>query len=328
MSAVPLLLLAGPGSAKRRDLLAGHLTTDWRIETVVPAEDPTRLAEIAPQATAIVGGPLPKPWPRLDRLKLYHVPYTGLDELDVEMLPPGVILCNTFEHESTIAEYVLLAMLEWEIRLGDTHRRFREKSWDGIGAANGPVHGEVRGKRLGIIGYGHIGREVARRAAAFDMTVAAVTRTERPAPAPLRWLGGMDRMHDLLRESDYVLVTAPLTPETENLIDDAALAAMPPHGVIINVGRGPVIDQHALYAALKEKRIGGAVIDVWYNYPTKDEPNRPPGDHPFAELDNIIMTPHNSAWTGEMIERRWRFVAGQLDRFARGEELENIALRT
>ena len=92
-----------------------------------------------------------------------------------------------------------------------------------------------------------------------------------------------------------------------------------PGEFIVNVGRGPIINEDALYHALSTGQSGGGAIDVWYNYPSKDDPNPWPSKHPMQELDNLIMTPHNSGWTQEQIDRRWTFVAANLDRLARGE---------
>jgi phosphoglycerate dehydrogenase-like enzyme len=92
-----------------------------------------------------------------------------------------------------------------------------------------------------------------------------------------------------------------------------------PKRFIVNVGRGPIIDEDALYEALSSKRIGGGAIDVWYQYPSKDDPSPWPSKHPMQELDNLIISPHNSGWTQEQIDRRWRFVASNINRLARGE---------
>ncbi len=165
---------------------------------------------------------------------------------------------------------------------------------------------------------------MARRAHAFGMQCIAVTRTARPAPEPLEWLGVMDDLDRLLAASDYVLLALPLADDTHGLIDDARFAGMKPDAVIINVGRGLVIDEGALYRALAERRIGGAVIDVWYDYPDGDAPNQMPSRYPFQDLDNIIMTPHCSSHSEAARLRRWTSIAANVDRLARGEVLRNI----
>ncbi|MEC9347331.1 MAG: 2-hydroxyacid dehydrogenase [Pseudomonadota bacterium] len=325
----PMVLLAGHVSRGREGLLKQWLTTGWRIESCDPARDMAAFERLAPEATAIVGGPLRRPWPALPKLKLYQIPYTGHDFIAPDHLPVTAVLCNTYEHETAIAEYILLAMLEWQIRLARIDADFRVNGWSSRSPAEGPVHGEVLGKTVGIVGYGHIGHEVAVRAKAFGMTVTGVGRRERAAaPAPLdryETVGaGLDR---LMAESDYVLVCCPLSEETRGLIDARRLALMKPSAVLINVARGLVVEEEALYRALVDKRIGGAVIDVWYNYPTVEDRNPSPMNFPFRDLENTILSPHNSGWTQEQIDRRWRFVCANLDRLARGEALQNIVYR-
>lgn len=320
-----MVLLAGRLWQEKEGALRSGLATEWWIESCDPAGDPAAFARLALEADAIVGGPLPGPWPAMPKLRLFQIPFAGYDFLRPELIPAGAVACNTYEHESAIAEYVLWAMLEWELGVSRTAARFKAGSWEGKGPAEGPVHGEVRGKTVGIVGYGHIGHEVARRARTFQMNVVGVGRRPKAMPPELDWYTTVDEGLDrLLATSDYVLVACPLTEATRGLIDAGRLAQMKPSGVIINVARGAVIDEDALYEALRNRRIGGAVIDVWYRYPSAKDPSPRPGNRPFHQLDNIIMTPHNSGWTQEQIDRRWVFVCQNLDRLARGEALENV----
>ena len=325
MSDTPTVFLAGRMSAPWKDWLPERLESDWTMLCWTEEEGPDRFAELLPQADAIVGGRLgAADWPAAPKLKLYQIPFTGYDWLTPADVPAGCTVCNAYEHEIAIAEYVFAALLDWEIGLSRASRRFRTHGWEGRTPGIGANHGEVYGKTLGIVGYGHIGRETATRAAAFGVRTIAVSRTERPAPAPLDWLKRMEALDELLAESDYVLLALPLTDATRGLIDAGRLACMKETGVLINVARAEVVDEEALYRALAEKRIGGAVIDVWYQYPTADEPDRPPSRFPFQDLENLIMSPHNSARSGAARERRWGVVARNLDRLAKGETLENI----
>lgn len=318
------LFLAGRMSAPRAAFLEDNLTTDWRISSWSEDEPFERFIELAPQADALVGGRIRGDWPAAPKLKLYQIPFTGHDWIGPEQVPAGCQVCNTYEHEIAIAEYVFGAMLEWEIGITKSDRRFRSHGWDGRTPGIGPSHGELYGKTIGIVGYGHIGREVARRAQAFGMRCCAVTRTVPSTEEPLDWIDGIDALDRLLGESDYALIALPLSEKTRGLIDATRLARMKSDAVVINVGRGPILEEEALYSALSERLIGGAIIDVWYAYPTEVEPDRKPSRFPFQDLENIIMTPHNSARSAAMRERRWEFVARNLDRLARGEPLENV----
>ena len=314
--------LAVPNAARLR----ARLDEDWRVVIWHPDQNTVEeFPAMAAAADVIIGGTIPvHPWPETPRLKLFQIPWTGHEWTCAQRMPKGVPVCNVFEHETSIAEYVLLAMLEWKIGLRHMDAAFRARGWDEREVASGPVHGEVRGATLGIIGYGHIGHEVAVRARAFGMKVVGIRRTLPPCPPELEWLGTMARLDDLLAVSDFVLVACDLNAETRGLIDAGRLARMKPDSVIINVARGKVIDEAALYAALKERRIGGAVIDVWYNYNEPGKPEVWPANHAFQELDNMICSAHECGWTEEQIERRWDFVAENLARVVRGEPPENL----
>jgi phosphoglycerate dehydrogenase-like enzyme len=215
-------------------------------------------------------------------------------------------------------------MLEWQIGLCRMDREFRARGWAGRMPGSAPAHRELRGLTLGIVGHGHIGREAASRARAFGMRCIGIRRRAAPCPPELDWLGQADRLDALLAESDFVLIACDLNAETLGLIDAGRLAAMKPTGVLINIARGRIVDEDALWEALSGRRIGGAVLDVWYNYNQPGEPEVRPANHPFESLDNVILSAHQSAVTEEMHARRWRFVARNCARIERGEPPENV----
>ena len=132
----------------------------------------------------------------------------------------------------------------------------------------------------------------------------------------------------MLPVCDFVVLCTALGPETEGLIDARRLALMKPSAFLINIARGMVVEEDAVYTALRDRRIGGAALDVWWQYPNAAEPERRPSRHPFHELPNVIMTPHCSGWTEGMVARRWAEVAGNINRYVRGEPLENVVVRT
>ncbi|MFN0315122.1 MAG: NAD(P)-dependent oxidoreductase, partial [Burkholderiales bacterium] len=189
----------------------------------------------------------------------------------------------------------------------------------------GPIHRELFGKTLGIIGYGHIGREVAKRAKAFGMRILACGREARAGDEYCEYVSAEAKLDEMLGASDFVLVAIPLNDHTRDYVNVARLKAMKPSAVIINVARGAVIEEAALYAALKSRSIGGAILDVWYRYPQQGHNRGPvPWNHPFHELDNVMLTPHASGWTDGLMPRRSRVVAENLNRLARGEPLINL----
>jgi phosphoglycerate dehydrogenase-like enzyme len=305
----------------RLSLVREYLRTDWRIE-VVDVADAGAFAHALSDADAMVS----MTWrlsPPAPKLRLIQLPGAGVDEIDFAALPPIATLCNVFGHDIAIAEYVLAGMLEMSIGIGRMDRALRENNWRGSHLC-GPRHHEIHGKTLGIVGYGRIGREVARRAAAFGMRIIACSRTAKPADEYVERVAGMDGLHPMLQESDFVLVACPLDQRTRGLINATAFAAMKPTAIIVNVARGPIIDEDALFQALRERKIGGAVIDVWYAYPAQGETYAKPARLPFHELDNIIMTPHASGWTENLTARRCAGIADNLNRLARGEPLVNV----
>ena len=134
----------------------------------------------------------------------------------------------------------------------------------------------------------------------------------------------MEKLDELLVKSDFVLLALPLDPSTAGLIGREQIGKMKPTALIINVARGALIDEKALYEACRDRRIGGAAIDTWFRYPAQGEVRGDPSHLPFRDLDNVIMTPHGSGWTEGLRPRRCRLIAKNLDRLARGEPLVNI----
>jgi phosphoglycerate dehydrogenase-like enzyme len=184
------------------------------------------------------------------------------------------------------------------------------------------------GRTIGIIGYGRIGREVAQRAAGLKCRVLAANRSPVTDPAPAETVFPLADLDRMLPLCDTVLISCGLAPETKGLIDARRLALMKPGALLINVARAAIVDEDALYAALKDGHLGGAALDVWWQYPTADEPDRRPSRRPFHEMPNVLITPHSSSSSEATADRRWSVVAANLDRFARGEPLENIVLQT
>ena len=205
-------------------------------------------------------------------------------------MPAGVPVANTYEHETSIAEYVLAGMLEWQIGLRAMDAEFRAHGWAGRMPGDAPLHRELRGLTLGIVGHGHIGREAALRARAFGMRCIGIRRSARALPARARLAGSARPARRLLGESDFVLIACDMNDETRGLIDAARLAAMKPTGVLINVARGRIVDEDALWDALSAGRIGGAILDVWYNYNQPDKPEVRPSNRPFETLDNVLLS--------------------------------------
>jgi phosphoglycerate dehydrogenase-like enzyme len=256
------------------------------------------------------------------RLRLVQVPGAGLDRIDRAVLRPGTLLANVYGHEVGIAEYAMGAMLALTRSFGRLDAQLRQGRWESqwaVGAAVPPPWPELAGKTLGILGFGHIGQALARRAIAFDMQVCAIRRqAQADAPSGVAFIGGPDRLDDVLGRSDYVVVTLSLSPATRNLIDERRLRLMRPTAFLINVARAELIEEKALYGALADGRLAGAALDVWYRYPASHDATLP-ANQPFHELANVIMTPHVSGWTDGMLAARSKMIAENIERTARGE---------
>ncbi len=261
------------------------------------------------------------------KLRLVQVPGAGLDRVDRAVLPPGAALANVYGHEIGIAEYVIGAMLTLTRSFGRIDAALRRGVWEsqwGVGGTPPAPWPELAGKTLGILGYGHIGRALARRARAFDMEVRAIRRDVACAETDDGvLLGGPEALDEVLRRSDYLAVTVSLNEQTRGLIGARELSLMKPTAVLVNVARAEIIDEAVLYRALLERRLAAAALDVWYRYPKSPESTLP-AMQPFHELPNVLMTPHVSGWTEGMLEARATLIAENIQRTARGEPPLNL----
>ena len=317
------IAFAGFFAIRLADLVRSHLSIPCEViegdeEAILP-----RLADADVLVSMGFTRPMAEAGPRL---RLVQVPGAGLDRIDRGAMRPGLHLANAYGHEAGIAEYIMGAMLALTRSFGSLDASLRKGRWDSqwaIGTPMPPPSPELAGKTLGILGFGHIGEALARRAAAFDMQVCAVRRqAQADLPPGVSFIGGPERLDDVLRQSDYLAVTLSLSPDTRNLLDDRRLALMKPSAYLINVARAEIIDEGALYRALSGGKLAGAALDVWYRYPTTPEPTLP-ATQPFHELANVILTPHVSGWTEGMLEARAKLIAGNIERTARGERPAN-----
>jgi phosphoglycerate dehydrogenase-like enzyme len=222
-----------------------------------------------------------------------------------------------------IAEYVVMMILAVSRKLPGLLELQRERTWQ-------PLEGtELRDVTVGIVGLGSIGRAVGALATAFGCRVVATRRRPEAGTsarddeelsfgeAMLDRVGGPETLPALLAESDFVVLAAPLTAETENMISAETLEAMKPGAWLINVARGRLVDERALLRALRDGPIGGAILDTF-----RDEPLQP--SSPFYDLPNVIVTPHTSWSSGRVLDRSVELFADNLRRFAKGEPLLNV----
>lgn len=276
------------------------------------------------EADAIIGVKFDAGLPRPENLKLFHVPGAGYDAVNLGLLPAQASVCNCFGHEQAIAEYVMSALLARAIPLADADTRLRRGDWAYWAGSPDRIHGEIAGQTIGLLGFGHIGKAIARRAKAFEMQVHVANRSPVATSDLVDRAFTLDQLTEFCSSVDVVVVSVPLTADTTGIVGAAALAAMKPDAVIVNVGRGPTIDETALFEALQARRIGGAIIDTWYQYPNPAEPNILPAKLAFHELSNVLMTPHMSGWTSGTIRRRQQTMADNIKRCFSGIALTNV----
>ena len=264
---------------------------------------------------------------RAPRLAWVHSASAGVERaLTPAARDRGIVITNARGVFSRpIAEYVLMMILAVSRRLPGLLELQRERTWQ-------PLEGvELRDVTVGIVGLGSIGRAVGALATAFGCRVVAVRRRSEEGAAAtatdeesrsfgevmLERVGGPEELPQLLAESDFVVLAAPLTPETHNMIDARALDAMKPGSWLINIARGALVDDRALLTALAEGRIGGAILDAF-----REEPLPPTS--PFYDLPNVIVTPHTAWSTGRVLDRSIELFCDNLRLFAAGEPLVNL----
>lgn len=322
----PTVVLFGKTACDNQPRLRRLLRSAWRFVALSDERDASALRVALRDAKALVALGWRAEWrSAAPALRLVQAPGAGVDAYDAHALPPGCALCNVFEHATPIAEYTMGALVALTTGMVRRDRAFRQGSWEGTGRRDGEPHGELSGGTLGLIGYGTIGREIAVRANAFGMKVRAVRSRATDETQPLlEWIGGPERLRELLETSDHVVVCCPLTESTRGLLNAERLSWMKPTAQLVNVARAEVAEEEALYEALRSRRIAGAALDVWYRYPASGFEAMLPSTCPFRELENVIMTPHLSAWTHAMIERRWMKMAANLDALAEGRALQNV----
>lgn len=319
--------LLGSIAADQGARLRRLVTSAVHVTDLPDQSTPEHKAEVLAKAEVVITLHLAADTAPMPQLKLLQVAGAGYDAIARSALPPGATVCNAHGHEAPISEYVFAAMLLFATQVREAEASFRQGSWAMSGRTNAPFVEELYGKTIGILGMGKVGEAVAHRAAAFGMRVIACSR-RRTASDAISAVFPLAAVGTFLSECDYVVVSCALDSETHNLIDRAQFDSMKQSAVLINIARGTIVNEEALYESLRSRRIKGAAIDTWYSYPSAANPNAAPSRFPFAALSNVIMTPHSSAWTAGMIERRWRTIAENVDRMATGQPLLNVVYQT
>ena len=245
----------------------------------------------------------------------------GLDKFVKPGIPDGVVITNTSGTKGrTIGEHAigLLIALHQKIHVFERHRITKE--WGQSRKLLRPQIGSIEGHTLVLLGYGHIGKEIARKAKAFDANVIALNRSGTAAGkdnGAADQIMIIDKLHDVLPKADALMLCMPITKQTRGILGAQELAMLKPSAVIVNVARGELIDTDALVQALKGGKLAGAGLDVI-------EPEPLPQDHALWDLENVIISPHVAGHGGPLYERLADLYAKNIERFHNDQPLLNI----
>ncbi len=254
------------------------------------------------------------------QLRWIQVNHVGIESLMfLELVNSDIVLTNARGTTGiNIAEHVMALVLAFTRTLHITIKRQMEKVWEI--RPNLPVM-EIAGETIGILGLGGIGLQVAKRAKAFDMRVLAVdpVLTEKPDYVESLWVP--DQLHQMLQQSDFVVICCPLTPQTKGIISTAGFGMMKETAFLINIARGRIVDQPALIIALQTKEIAGAGLDV-------TEPEPLPEDNPHWEMENVIIAPHHAGQSPKSAPRVFHVLCENLKRFTTNQPLISVVDKT
>jgi len=310
-----LLVLADPSASWLK--LLGNLGPDINV---IVSNEAAKVHEFAPQADVIVNGShnprlLSAALPAALRAQWVHSLWTGVDSvLSPEVLASPLPLTNgRGVFRRPLAEWSIGAMLYFAYNMRRMIRQQQAGVWEAFTTE------EIQAKTLGIVGYGGIGSLAAELARPFGMRIVALRRR----PELFQEDSVVDesfppaKLNQMLAASDYVLLAMPLTGETRGMIGAAQIAAMKPTGVLINVGRGAVVDEQALVAALEGGKIRGAALDVFAVEPL-------PAGHPFYRMENVLLSPHTADHVQDFVHLAVECFLENLRRFQAGEPLLNL----
>jgi len=309
---IPMKVLLGP-TPMGLEVGLPNLKKEYpQVEFVYCAEQEA-LADAIADADIYVGWLNKDTFLSAKNLKWIQAPSTGVDYyVNIsELAESNVILTNVRgTHSACLAESVLAMILAFTRGIRDCMLKQQQRTWAMNEIRSKLV--ELTSSTMGIIGFGAMGRSIAKRAQAFDMRIIALDLYPTDKPDYVSELWGFDRLDDLLSESDYVVVTVPRTPQTRGMLSAEKLALLKPSAMLVGISRGGIIDQKALASALREKRLAAAALDVF-------EPEPLPEDSELWDLENLLITPHVAGGTQFETQYILDIFRESLDRFLRGD---------
>ena len=305
------------------------------IKFIVPENyNDSTLLQFAPETDILVRPMVSKEFlEKAPHLKHIQIPWTGSDRMDFQLLKnyPNITVSNSHSNSLTIAEHAVALLLATAKQITYRDSYMRKGDWsprDDTKVFSFPLVGMT----AGIIGYGAIGQKAARMLKhGFDMKILAIKRDKNLLPDDdvCDFIGDMNDIPKVVQESDFIIVGLPLTAETKGIIGKKEFDLMKNGTVIVNIARGPIIDEESLYNFLKAER-GFAGIDTWYNYPKAPTPNDPnqkvitKQNYPFEELENITLSPHSAFKVSDIGRKTGVDIIKNLELLSAGKKPINI----
>ncbi|WIY81740.1 2-hydroxyacid dehydrogenase [Propionimicrobium sp. PCR01-08-3] len=319
------VLVCDPNLVEHKDELESLIGDQATCHWVTNATSTKALTSLE-YATCYIGAKFTAEMaPHAKRLQLVLVGGAGFDGIELTQLPSGCTVANTFNHESSIAEYVIAAAIMMRRGILRQSRALASGDWaSSVYDSSISQPPALSGTNVGILGYGHIGKAVWQAFRSFGATGRAIKHTASSGvPDGLEWLGTESDLNQLLDESDVFVICMPLNDSTRGIIGASELVRLGRDAIVVNVGRGPLVDETAFYEALRDGAIGGAAIDVWYRYPDSSG-HAMPADKPFWTLPNVLMTPHISGVTSATFTGRVHDIAQNIRNQIEGKPIDRV----
>ncbi|MDX9802201.1 MAG: 2-hydroxyacid dehydrogenase [Spirochaetia bacterium] len=258
-------------------------------------------------------------------LKMIFVPFVGVNHLPLELLKErGIRICNSHGNDRFVAEKVLALLLAFHGRIVEFHKALENEIWHGFWAGGGAedTWESLYRKKVTILGTGAIGRQTAKMLSIFDADVTGYKKHQVKEVIPEGFRRIASNLEDAVKGAEILIVAVPLTDETRGMVNQDIMNLMK-GGVILNIARGPVVDEKALYNSLTNGTLKGACIDVWYNYPDPGSKIKAPGNYPFHKLPNVVLSPHVGGGTRAAFRRDIDLTFANISSYISGGEVQN-----
>lgn len=308
------IVLGSQPDAARLD----QLRADYPSVAFVVADSPEAIRREIVDADAFYGIPSRDQYLAATRLRWIQTPIAGIEFVQrvPELVASDVVLTNARgAHGATVAEHTFALLLALTRRIPSFERARERHTWLQREGYRGAVG--LAGKTMGIVGFGTIGRAIGHRARGFEMRVLAVDAQPVPAGDDADSVWGLDRLHDMIGESDVLAIAAPYTPETRGMIGEAEIRRLKPGAYLVCISRGSIVDEPALIRALQDGHLAGAGLDVAATEPL-------PPDDPLWDAPNLVLTPHCSNASALTTELTWSIFRENVGHFVKGEPLRNV----